>query len=236
MFICTSRRLAARARGAVAAVVLTTAAAALAIAAGGSASAATRPAAATTVVTWHRLTLRDGWQSSQGQWGSGSPSWAVRNGTVYLSGSLHQAAGTRPEFALLPKAARPSHRQYISVYTNGFTVGHIDVFPSGLLDATSNPVSDSQAFTSLAGVSFPAAGTSQHKLRLLHGWASSQAVWRTGSPSYWVTSGVVHMSGAIHGGNNSEFAVLPAAARAARLDYIPLYTSGDTSGQLNIPA
>ena len=61
----------------------------------GSASAATvQPTAArVTGVTWHQLTPINGWVSGQSQFaGDGVPAWAVRNGVVYLSGSVAQTS------------------------------------------------------------------------------------------------------------------------------------------------
>src|SRR5689334_10609062 len=90
-----------------AAVALTSAITAFgAIVGAGSASAATaQPAApAVTGVTWHKLTPINGWQSGQTGFGTGNPAWTVRNGVVYLSGSVYQPSGTGEEFAVLPAA------------------------------------------------------------------------------------------------------------------------------------
>ena len=59
------------------------------------------PAKATAMST---LSLEDGWQSSDGQYGTGDPSYSVRNGMVYLSGSLNQPAGDAQTFGVLPPA------------------------------------------------------------------------------------------------------------------------------------
>ena len=83
-----------------------------ATAGGGSASAATAQPAGPTItgVTWHQLTLTNGWVSGQSQEpGDGIPAWTVRNGVVYLTGSDMQTSGTNGEFAVLPSAARPAH-------------------------------------------------------------------------------------------------------------------------------
>jgi hypothetical protein len=59
----------------------------------------------TAAVAAHRLTLH-GWQSSQSEYQTGNPSYAVSHGVVYLSGSLH---GGKSKLAfVLPKAARPA--------------------------------------------------------------------------------------------------------------------------------
>jgi len=96
--------------------------AALGITAGaGSASAATaQPAGPTITVTWHQLTLINGWVSGESQFaGDGIPAWTVRNNVVYLTGSLSQTSGTNSEFAVLPPAARPSHVLYMAVHVAG---------------------------------------------------------------------------------------------------------------------
>ena len=70
------------------------------------------PAKATAMST---LSLEDGWQSSDGQYGTGDPSYSVRNGVVHLSGSLFQppAPGDTQDFAVLPPAARPKYCLYL---------------------------------------------------------------------------------------------------------------------------
>src|SRR5271166_1705323 len=66
---------------------------------------ASRPAA--SGVTWHRLSTINGWVSSQSPYATGNPSWGVRDGIVYLSGSVRQPGGnpTHNEFGVLPAAA-----------------------------------------------------------------------------------------------------------------------------------
>lgn len=81
-------------------------------AAGRTASDARQSITAVTGVTWHKLTLINGWTSSQNVYGTGNPRYAISGGVVYLSGSLH--AGTSTSFAVLPKAARPAHWLYMT--------------------------------------------------------------------------------------------------------------------------
>jgi hypothetical protein len=116
--------------------------AALGVTAGaGSASAATAQSAvpAITGVTWHQLTLINGWVSGPSQsLGEGIPSWAVRNGVVYLTGSVVQTGGDLGEFALLPPAARPSHDLYMPADVLGQGAhGWILIDPSGAMYAMS---------------------------------------------------------------------------------------------------
>ena len=85
-----------------------------AVTAGAAASAATVQPTVLTGLTWHPLTLLNGWQSGESSFSTGDPAWAVKNGIVYLSGSLVQPGGgtaASSEFAVLPPAARPAaHR------------------------------------------------------------------------------------------------------------------------------
>jgi hypothetical protein len=227
-------RVIARAKSLIAAsAVLAVAVTASSAAAAGSASASTRPITTASGVTWHKLVLLNGWQPING---SGSPAWALQNGVVYLTGSIHQVSGNNPEFAVLPTLAAPAHVQYIPVHTNNNTGGYLDVYPFGGLGAGSSPSGNARADTSLAGVSFPAAGTALPTLALQNGWVSMQNAFNTGDPSYLVSGGVVHLSGAMYraSGTSSVVAVLPIAARPASTEYIPDYTDGATTGALKI--
>jgi len=185
-----------------------------------SASAATAqpPGPTITGVTWHQLTLINGWVPGQSQFpGDGIPAWTVRNGVVYLTGSVIQTSGTNSEFAVLPPAARPAHFLYMTVSVAGQgTHGWITVYPSGAMYASGDPYSDAQGFTGLAGISYPAKAQAMTTLPLENGWQSSDAQYGTGDPSYSVSNGVVHLSGSLlqppAPGDTQDFAVLPPAA------------------------
>src|SRR5215831_14079516 len=110
----------------------------------GSASAAAQPAGPPiTGAAWHQLSLINGWVSGPSQsLGEGIPAWAVRNGVVYLDGSVVQTSGTNSEFAVLPPAARPSHFLYMPVEVQGQdTHGWITVYPNGAMYVTGVPSS-----------------------------------------------------------------------------------------------
>jgi hypothetical protein len=222
------------------ALVAAAALAALGVTAGGGgASAATaQPAAHTlTGVTWHQLTLINGWVSGQSQFaGDGIPAWTVQNGVVYLSGSVIQTSGTNSEFAVLPPAARPPRVLYMTVATVAHTQGFIIVRPNGAVQAWADPYSDAQGLTSLAGISYPAKAMAMSKLSLKNGWQSSDSQWGTGDPSYSVSNGMVYLSGSLHqpAGSNQVFGVLPPAARPARIMYLSVYTYNGTIGLLEI--
>jgi hypothetical protein len=185
-------------------------------------------------VTWNQLSLVNGWQSSQGQYDTGNPAWAVKNGMVYLSGSIN--GGSTYQFATLPPAARPAHALYLTVYTNNGTNGYLIIYPDGTIEVGSSPFSNAAAYTSLAGVSFPAAATAAATLSLLNGWQSANPAQSTGDPAYTVSGGVVHLSGSLQqpSGTNTEFAVLPKAARPAHVLWITVYTYQGTVGTLEI--
>lgn len=187
-----------------------------------------------SALRWHKLTLLDGWKSSQGVYDTGNPSYAISGGVVYLSGSIHQASGTDNVFAILPAAARPTRWLYLTVYTYFGTSGTLLIRPGGAMSAYSTPSGNATGYTSLAAVSFPTAAIARHKLTLINGWTSSQGTYDTGDPSYAIKGGVVHLSGSLHGGTTTLFAWLPSAARPARVIYRVIYTFAGTSGFLVI--
>ena len=80
---------------------------------------------------------------------------------VHLSGSLVQppAPGDTQDFAVLPAGARPKYTLYIPAEVSppdSFAAeGDIVISPDGRLYSNSFPLSESEAFTSLAGISYP---------------------------------------------------------------------------------
>jgi hypothetical protein len=116
------------------------------------------PVASTTMNT---LTLINGWQSAQPPYGTGDPSYSVKNGVVHLSGSLVQppAPGDTQDFAVLPPAARPKNYLYIKTEVSPpdsiAAAGDIVISPDGRMYSDSFPLNESEAFTSLAGISYP---------------------------------------------------------------------------------
>jgi hypothetical protein len=111
--------------------------------------------------TANNLTLINGWQSAQPPYGTGDPSYSVHNGVVHLSGSLYQppAPGGTQDFAVLPPAARPKYCLYLKTAVSPpdsiAAQGTIVVCSDGRLYSNSFPLSESEAFTSLAGISYP---------------------------------------------------------------------------------
>jgi len=118
---------------------------------GGSAGYAASSANGSGVrVTFHKLTLRNGWTTASG--GVSAPSYAVSAGVVYLTGGMHQPSGTARKFAILPRAARPKHTLWIGVFSEATTSAFVEILPSGAMLIGGD---DRQFFASLAGVSFP---------------------------------------------------------------------------------
>ena len=70
-------------------------------------------------------------------------------------------------------------------------------------------------FTSLAGVAYPAAGAAWQPLNLVNGWINAEDNCDNGAPAYFISSGVVYLNGLLYQnpGGNCAFAVLPLGAR-----------------------
>ncbi len=195
-----------------------------------SLSAVSYPAATMKV---KKLTLEHGWVSSQPVYTTGDPSYAISGGVVYLSGSMH-TGGTSRVVTLLPKAARPAHQMFVLVYTLDGTPGWLQILPTGQVEAFGP---DAVYYTSLAGVSYPAAGAKWHTFALEDGWKSGQARFRTAAPAYTVIGGVVYLTGSMYEATQDIglWASLPAAARtAADVLEIEVATSGGTAGAMAI--
>src|SRR5260370_660791 len=73
-----------------------------------------------SAMTWHRLRLSASWAADPTT-GTGTPSYAVKNGIVHLAGAVEQQRGGTT-FGYLPKGARPSRNLYIEVYSYGGAV------------------------------------------------------------------------------------------------------------------
>jgi hypothetical protein len=206
-----------------------------------SASAATGRAAAiqpaVTPVQWHDLSLVNQWQQDTTfpVTGMGKPAWAVRNGVVYLRGAMHQVpaqAGLNDNFAVLPQAARPANTQYLRLGADG-EYGELAIMPSGYMFVDSVWPLAAKFYSSLDGVSFPAAPVTGTKLALVNGWISS-AKYLTGDPAFWQKDGMVHLLGGVRAPNgfaDGEFAQLPPGARPAHVLYLNAWSAG---GVLNI--
>jgi hypothetical protein len=135
---------------------------ALALSLGGgayAASAVSEHAPAAHLVSWHNISLHNGWKSSNSIYATGDPRVSTQNGIVYLSGSLHQSTPGSAIFTVLPRQYRPAHNMWITVYTNGGTSGTLYTGHNGTTEAFSSSScgseSAAQCYTSLATVSYP---------------------------------------------------------------------------------
>jgi hypothetical protein len=193
--------------------------------------------------SWQPLQLLNGWQSEQGGFGTGDPSYCVTSdGMVYLSGSLAAPNGaSTDEFAVLPSGDAPAHLDYLNVYTMNGTLGILRVNPDGSLHAYGGQATQ---FTSLAGISFASAVTEQGMMPLLNGWQSAQSAYSTGDPAFYVSGGIVHLDGSVlrqggsppAGSNEWNFAYLPSAAMptdACFADNVYTYAGGTWPLQIN---
>lgn len=188
----------------------------------------------TAAVKSHKLTLKNGWTSSQTTYGTGDPSYAVSGGVVYLSGSLN-TSGTSQLATILPKAARPAHRMIIAVYTfDNIDVGWVDIMPTGEVRVFGG---DAHFFTSLANISYPVVGTKWHNFKLVDGWKSGQATFGTATPAYAIINGIVYLNGSMTGATapNGLWTSLPAGVRtAADVLEIEVYTANGSVGGIAV--
>jgi hypothetical protein len=186
---------------------------------------------------WTPLTLVNGWQSANSTYGTGDPSYCVLYGIVYLSGSLSQTGSGGTEFAVLPAAAVPASKTYLSTYTFGGTAGVVQIDANGVLFAFDGKAT---SYTSLAGISFPAAESWPSGLPLLpleNGWQSADPVYGSGSPSWVVDRGIVHLSGSMTTdgiGENGLFSLEPTAIMPDSCVETSVYSYGGTVGFLAI--
>jgi hypothetical protein len=183
--------------------------------------------------TRHKLTLLNGWKFTAGGPVEAVPAYSISHGVVHLSGSLRQRTGTKETFAVLPPAARPAHIEYITITTYRGVPGVLRIYPSGRAMAYAGRA---RTYAFLDGAAYPQASASRTALTLLNGWESARPIYRTGDPAYWVSGGVVHLSGSLRQPSigNEEFAVLPTWARPGHDLYLEVYTFEGTVGTLYI--
>jgi hypothetical protein len=202
-----------------------------------------------TTVAQQPLSLVNGWQSAQSEYGTGNPSYSVTSDqVVHLSGSLNGSqitpglpgfpgtgADSPTEFAVLPSGAVPATCSSTETYTYGGVPGVLAYLPSGEMDAyatNSDGVYDtaSAGYTSLASISFPEASWAPdtQAITLNAGWGASVNsgcnTFTIVNPGYIVIDGVVYLSGdmASNGSPNGTFATLPPAARPTHTLYFVL--------------
>jgi len=174
------------------------------------------------------MPLQNGWESAQGTYNTGDPSYSVSDGVVTLSGSMMRPAGT-PGFessawaaAILPSSALPSDNCF-GPETYAYQGG---MLPLAVDDVSGTIFGTNAQYTSLAGVSYPAAPAAWQALTLLNGTGNPCNL----VPSYLVSDNVVYLTGGTNlpAGFNGEVAVLPPAARPAHQLY--MLANNDLSG------
>lgn len=116
-------------------------------------------AATSTGVTFHGLSLVNGWQSENTNQGTGNPRVALQNGIVYLKGSVSQPTPGSSLVSQLPSAYRPVDTMLIPVWTSSGNLGTLEITSDGRMFLFSNASCGSgntaQCFTSLAAISWP---------------------------------------------------------------------------------
>jgi hypothetical protein len=176
-------------------------------------------------VSQQPMTLENGWQSAQGTYNTGDPSYFVAGGAVHLSGSADGGTGT---MAHIPSIAWPTQCIEPMIYTYTGVVADVQVQPvTGEVNVGGG---DSYYFASLAGVNYPAAPAAWQPLTLLNGWVSFVDDCVNGSVSYEVTGGVVYLDGDLYNaGTPTLFAVLPPEARPTHTLYLAVDAYGLTA-------
>src|SRR3984957_11035815 len=179
----------------------------------------------------HSLKPEHGWRSDQGKYGTGDPGYAISHGVVYLSGSLHH--GNKPVALVLPKAARPPHEMYRSIYTFDGNPGSVVIRPNGQVELFG---AHAARFTSLAAISYPVTGTNWHNFFLTGGWKSGSTRFHSSAPAYTTLNGVVYLTGTMYqtSGTNVHWANFPAAVRPAALSYLEVNAANATTGAITI--
>jgi len=125
-----------------------------------SGNAAVSRTAGSANLSFHKLTLRNGWEPAPKAYDAGTPSYTISNGIVYLSGGIFQPVQGNAEFAVLPKGARPATNLFITVSVGeGLSnVGTLFISPKGVMEVYETPTGQGTPaadFTALGGVSFP---------------------------------------------------------------------------------
>ncbi len=119
---------------------------------------ASHPAAAAKV-TWHKLSLRNGWKPGPAAFDTAAPKYKVSGGVVYLTGVAVYAPNTGTAtppavVGVLPKAERPTHNLWLGIFNYAASgSADLEIATNGQVKVIGGP--DAAYFTSLAGVSFP---------------------------------------------------------------------------------
>jgi hypothetical protein len=177
------------------------------------------------------LTLQNGWTGQA--FGTAVPSAALDcNGIVQLKGGM-ATSGTSLTAFQLPAGLIPSSDVYLPV--DGADAAKVRLYISASTgQATTYPPSgdptDSTAFTSLEGVSFPVSGAGYTPVTLLNGWA----VYGTRPPAAANVGGIIRLQGSIYGGTNNNLFTLPAGMAPPVATYVTVDLVNGARGRLYI--
>ena len=110
----------------------------------------------TSGFTWHPLRLLNGWKAASARF-YGTPSYAVKDGVLYLSGILDASRSSGSQVAILPHGARPAHFLWLLCDNFGGSGAglavNMEIEPGGDIFVYSN--GGQLADPSLQGISFP---------------------------------------------------------------------------------
>jgi len=107
-------------------------------------------------LTWHKLTLINGWADYHGPTDKRIPAYAVdAQGIVHFRGGLIHTGIANPVFTILPASVRPTQIVWLTADTNVATTGRIDISTDGTVQTQDGSVTgQAAAFTSLDGITY----------------------------------------------------------------------------------
>ena len=186
-------------------------------------------------VTFTKLTLLNGWETSP--FGSASPAVADIAGIVYFKGAISTSSTSTNNVAfVLPAGLRPNKTVNIPVDMCNATPGELDIAPTGVTEVISDGAnSNATCFTSLDGASFAQSSKSFTALTLKNGWKEFGGLFRKGAVQ--LAGGFVRFEGAIRpAGKNTAAFILPARFRPGRNVHVLINLCTGEMGQLDITA
>jgi hypothetical protein len=107
-------------------------------------------------LTWHNLTLINGWSDYNGAGDKRTPAYAVdAQGIVHFRGAIDDSGTFNDVVASLPKSIRPTSDVYVVVDTFVANTGRLNILSDGTLEVQDpGATHDTAAFTSLDGVTY----------------------------------------------------------------------------------
>lgn len=176
------------------------------------------------------LALINGW--SNGPFGTRAAKATNLGGIVHLSGAI-ETSGTSKRPFVLPPGMRPQNTAFVPIDLCGAADGRLRIGSTGTVTVQADDdFADAQCFTSLDGAHFAVNPASQTLLTLENGWTNSPFGTRKARAT--LVAGVVHLSGAIAGGTDTEVFTLPVGLRPTKLVYIQADLCSVTNGRFII--